>query len=253
MPDSYLNPAKNPALIAQVKPVTTPLTLQFKPSDGKTPNAQETKQTVLKDPSATTVKQPQVGGFQKVIQTIGSGIMAVGTKTVPAVQAVAHFFRGNPSAEPSALAKQVSQQYTHLSEIKPGVFQTTNEGQTYANGHSWEPGSTFKVSPNGLQVIHGTAMEDSFGGLSRMDGRTMPVIMNGNANGGVDPVGVDFARMTPGTSLATASITTRAAFSACGALLRAHLEICIVIVSKVMCSSVKILRAHGGCLGTRSR
>ena len=35
--------------------------------------------------------------------------------------------------------------------------------------------------------------------------------------------------------------------------LHAHLEICIVIVSKVMCSSVKILRAHGGCLGTRSR
>jgi len=205
VPDSYLNGVKAPVLTNQTKPVTTPLTLQFKPADVKTPKAQEIKQTVLKDPSATAVKQPLVGGFQKVLQTIGTAIMAVGTKIVQAVQAVAHFFRGNPSTAPSALAKQVSQQYTHLNEIKPGVFQTTNEGQTYAHGHSWEPGSTFKATPNGLQVIHGTAMEDSFSSLRRVDGKTMPVIMNGNANGGVEPVGVDFARMTPGTSFKSSS------------------------------------------------
>jgi hypothetical protein len=208
VPDSYLNPSKS-ITAPKTNLTNTPLTLQFKPpvaaADAKAPKAQEINRNVLKDAPTTAVKNPVLEGFQKVFRAVGEVFAGAGRKIAQAIQAVAHFFRGKPSTEPSPLAKQLSQEYAHLKEIHPGVFQTTKEGQTYAHGMAWEPGSTFKATPNGIQLVKGVTMDTSVAGLSKENGGLLPIVMRGKPEGGVEPVGLDFTRMTPGTSLKASS------------------------------------------------
>jgi hypothetical protein len=81
------------------------------------------------------------------------------------------------------------------------------KGKTYFDGQRrWEAGSRFEKTANGLTLFSGVALEASFGGLSRADGKSMPVMFEAS-KAGVTAVGVAWDRVDEGTTFKVTEMT----------------------------------------------
>lgn len=174
--------------------VIKPLTLQFKPVAA----VQTPKLELGQGQALSTAKPGFLGGVQKALAVVGKAFAGAGQKIAAVIKAVVQVFRGKPGGDPSALAQKVGKEFSNLNEIAPGRFQTQVGAQTFVHGKSWEGGSTFQATPQGIKLIQGTTFESTLEGLSRADGKTLPIKMRGTPDG-IEATGLDFKRMAVGT------------------------------------------------------
>jgi hypothetical protein len=156
---------------------------------------QDLKAPQLAPPS--TAKPGFLGAVQSLFKGIGAGFQKIGQAIGNAVQ---RMFTG--TNKPGALSpqqKEIIGQYPNLQPTGPNTFTAVGK-PTVAFGKVWEPGSTFTSKGKDLVLDQGVTLETSFGGIKDKTGGLLPVRM-ATVNGNITPVGLEFDRMRPNTTL----------------------------------------------------
>lgn len=144
-----------------------------------------------------TAKPGFLGAVQSLFKGIGAGFQKIGQAIGNAVQ---RMFTG--TNKPGALSpqqKEIIGQYPNLQPTGPNTFTAVGK-PTVAFGKVWEPGSTFTSKGKDLVLDQGVTLETSFGGIKDKTGGLLPVRM-ATVNGTITPVGLEFDRMRPNTTL----------------------------------------------------
>jgi hypothetical protein len=157
--------------------------------------AQDLKAPQLAPP--VTAKTGFLGAVQSLFKGIGAGFQRIGQAIGNAVQ---RMFTG--TSKPGALSPQQREiigQYPNLQPTGPNSFAAVGK-PTVAFGKVWEPGSTFTSQGKDLVLGQGVSLETSFGGIKDKTGGLLPVRMT-TVDGTITPVGLEFDRMRPNTTL----------------------------------------------------
>ncbi|MBL0059307.1 MAG: hypothetical protein IPP35_09405 [Elusimicrobia bacterium] len=138
-----------------------------------------------------------VNALKPVVNAIKTTFQAIGT----AVGKVVQFFAVDKAKITYQVQRDlVLKENPNIREVSRGTFQVPPGQTAQQGGRTWESGTTFEMNSNGrISLTEGVTLSPDLGGISRADGKLLPVKMIGD-NGIVKPVGIDFARIEPKTN-----------------------------------------------------
>ncbi|MBL0058529.1 MAG: hypothetical protein IPP35_05375 [Elusimicrobia bacterium] len=159
--------------------------------------------TEIPKPLAVSRMEPKgllgavVNALKPVVNAIKATFQAIGQSITKAVQ----FFAVDKAKITYQVQRDmVLKENPNIREVSRGAFQVPPSQTAQQGGRTWESGTTFQLNSNGrISLTEGVTLSPDLGGISRADGKLLPVKMIGE-NGIVKPVGIDFARVEPKTN-----------------------------------------------------
>jgi hypothetical protein len=190
------SPNTTPPAPRTYEPLPTPLSFTLKP-----PVRQDIRPTKVEPLSTPQRSSISLAWAAKAVTTLIAGIGHAVTKAFTGLLnwTRQHFTK----TEDFKLTQDAITRQHSVTKVGPDTYQVKS-GTDWVVSHQGKyfyEGSAFKADKEGnLTLIQGSTREDSYGPITRTDGR--PLWVNYVSEGGrIKPTGIDFTRMAPWTEL----------------------------------------------------